>query len=68
MITQVSGDTKADLGELVDMVGKGTLRAVVAETLPLARAADAYARVESRHLAGGMVLQVKSPKTVFGAA
>jgi NADPH:quinone reductase-like Zn-dependent oxidoreductase len=54
----VSGDTRADLETLAEMVEAGALRPVIERRYPLARIAEAYAHVEGRHRAGAVVLDV----------
>lgn len=46
------------LGELARLVADGDLRVEVAETFPLDRAADAYARLEEGHTRGKIVVTV----------
>lgn len=58
VIAAVSGDTKADLAELVRLVLAARLRPVVAETFPLGQIVRAYGIVEGRHRSGAVVLDV----------
>lgn len=57
----VSGDTVEDLAEIVRMVEEGALRPVIDRRYPLDRIAEAHARVERRHSAGTVVIDVAPP-------
>ncbi len=52
--SQVAG---AALQELVGLVAAGNLQAPVTQTLPLAKAAEAHRRLESRQTLGKLVLR-----------
>ena len=48
----------ADLGHIIDLAGRGTIRGVIAETLPFERAADAHRLMEKTNFFGKIVLTV----------
>lgn len=54
----VSGDRVEDLVAVNDMVAQGQLRAVIDRRLPLERIVEAHARVERRHSAGTVVIDL----------
>ena len=56
-ILSAKGVSRAQLGEALDLVAGGRLSPVVSERLPLARAAEAHALVESAASLGRIVLQ-----------
>jgi NADPH2:quinone reductase len=49
-------DLLANAGELIDMVGKGTVRITVSRTYPLSEAAAAHRDLEARKTTGSIVL------------
>ncbi|MSU91362.1 zinc-binding dehydrogenase [Rhodobacteraceae bacterium 2CG4] len=54
----VSGDSRADLAELAELLARGAIRPVIDATFPLSRIAEAHRRVESRRKTGAVVLTV----------
>ncbi|MBV6656858.1 MAG: NAD(P)-dependent alcohol dehydrogenase [Devosiaceae bacterium] len=52
----VNEDTAEDLATLNGLIEQGKLKPVIDSTYPLERAAEAHARVESRHKKGAVVL------------
>lgn len=58
MVTTINGDTRADLEEVARMAAAGTLRPVIDSRFPMARVAEAHARVEGRHRAGAVILKI----------
>jgi NADPH:quinone reductase-like Zn-dependent oxidoreductase len=67
MRTEISGENPADLDEIARMVAEGRLRPVIDSVFPLARVADAHARVETRRRRGAVVLAVR-PEAVEARA
>ena len=49
---------KGDLRQIVDLAGRGTLKAVIHETFPLSEAARAHETMEGRGFFGKLVLTV----------
>ncbi|KUF10624.1 NAD(P)-dependent alcohol dehydrogenase [Pseudoponticoccus marisrubri] len=64
----VSGDTAEDLAEITAMVQAGTLRPVIDSRFPLARIAEAHAKVESRHALGTVVIDMADAASPARAA
>lgn len=64
----VSGDTRAHLDTLSEMVDRQEVRPVIDQVLPLGAIRQAYARVESRHAAGTVVLALAPGPAAAGAA
>lgn len=52
----VSGDSRADLDYLADLLDSGALVAVIDSTYPLDQIAEAHRRVESRHKTGAVIV------------
>jgi NADPH:quinone reductase-like Zn-dependent oxidoreductase len=67
MITTVSGDSRETLKEIARMAAAGTLRPVIDSRFPLARAAEAHARVEGRNKRGAVLLEM-TPMAALAAA
>lgn len=57
----VSGDTKADLSVLADMVIEGRVKPVVDRRYPFGAIHEAYAHVEGRHRRGAVLLEIGGP-------
>jgi len=58
---RISGDTKAALEQIAAMLARREIRAVIDNVYPFADIAAAYARVESRHKTGSVVLDIAIP-------
>lgn len=58
----VSEDHKEDLQILCDMLRDGALTPVIDSRYPLDRIRDAYAKVETRHRAGAVIIDVIPPE------
>lgn len=58
----VSGDTRADLAVIAELLAQGTIRPVIDGRYPLARIADAHRRVETRHKTGSVVVMIDEPE------
>ncbi len=58
LLVAISGESRADLEALRDMVVEGKLRPVIDSRFPFERAADAHAHVEGRHRSGAVILDV----------
>jgi NADPH:quinone reductase-like Zn-dependent oxidoreductase len=56
----VNKDRMEDMLRLTDLIGDGKLRPVIDKVYPLEAAADAHARVESRHKRGAVVLRIET--------
>ncbi len=53
---------REQLGEIAALIDSGAIRPVIAETIPLARAREAFERGVAGHTRGKLVLQVTAPK------
>jgi D-arabinose 1-dehydrogenase-like Zn-dependent alcohol dehydrogenase len=56
VIASVAPGSVEDLRNALDLVRAGALRPVIDATFPLARVADAHARVDSGHKRGSVLL------------
>lgn len=56
IVLAVSGDSRADMERIAQLMDEGALRGVVDSTFPLGRIADAHRRVETRHARGTVVV------------
>ncbi|MBU1174917.1 MAG: NAD(P)-dependent alcohol dehydrogenase [Alphaproteobacteria bacterium] len=54
----VNGDSKQDLETVAAMLRRGEIRPVIDGTYPLADIANAYARVETRHKTGSVIIDI----------
>ncbi len=68
MIVGISGDSAADLRTIAAMMADGRLRPVIDSRYPLDQIAKAHARVETRHKAGAVIVQVDPALPVQSAA
>lgn len=68
VVIGVSGDSRADLGYVADLLARGEIRAVIDSTYPLDDIAAAHARVQSRHKRGGVSVVVRTGEAVVTAA
>jgi NADPH:quinone reductase-like Zn-dependent oxidoreductase len=53
---------REQLGEIAALIDSGAIRPVIAETIPLARAREAFERGVAGHTRGKLVLQVAAPE------
>jgi len=53
---------REQLGEIAALIDSGAIRPVIAETIPLARAREAFERGVAGHNRGKLVLQVAAPE------
>jgi NADPH:quinone reductase-like Zn-dependent oxidoreductase len=53
---------REQLGEIAALIDSGAIRPVIAETIPLAKAREAFERGVAGHTRGKLVLQVTTPK------
>jgi NADPH:quinone reductase-like Zn-dependent oxidoreductase len=58
MAIHVSGDSKADLQIVADMVAAGSLRPVVDRVFALSEIVEAHRYVEARHRSGAVIVDV----------
>ena len=59
VIAGVSAERPEDVAVLVDLVREGAYRAVIDETMPLARIAEAHARVDTGRKRGSVVVTME---------
>lgn len=59
VIAGVARERPEDVGAIVDLVRAGAYRAVIDDTMPLARIAEAHARVDSGHKRGTVVVTME---------
>jgi NADPH:quinone reductase-like Zn-dependent oxidoreductase len=59
VIAGVSAERPEDVAVLVDLVREGAYRAVIDDTMPLVRIAEAHARVDSGHKRGSVVVTME---------
>ncbi|PRY26289.1 NADPH:quinone reductase-like Zn-dependent oxidoreductase [Aliiruegeria haliotis] len=58
VVIGVNGDRREDLDALTEMIAEGSLRPVIDEVFQLSQITEAHAKVESRHRAGAVVLDM----------
>ncbi|MCX5744466.1 MAG: NAD(P)-dependent alcohol dehydrogenase [Proteobacteria bacterium] len=64
----ISKNTRRDLEELAALIEAGVLRPIVDTAVPMARIADAYRLVESRHKRGSVIVTMHAPRPSAMAA